>query len=308
MRALSIDIGGTKIASSVVSIEGLLSEVAKTPTHVEKGPQAVFEEILKICKDTLSRHSDIRAISLSSAGPLDLQTGSWLSPTNFLTNGKHWGRVDLVEPLKEALGLPVFLENDAACAALGHYWLEKKRIEDLVVITLGTGVGVGVMVQGQLIRTGGMGHPEVSHIPLHAGEELAPCECGLRGCIEAYLASTHFKRRLSELRGKTLRTEEIVQAARAGENWAVDAFKAYAQNLAHTFMIFKTLYQPRMVVVSGGLSTVSEQYFSQAITYFKELNSRLKSPSPEIEFKVSPYAFELSLIGAAAKAFRTLNV
>lgn len=307
MKTLALDIGGTKIASSVVNSDGRMSEISVSPTRVESGPQAVFSEIKKICQTAIARNQDISAVSLSSAGPLDLNTGSWLSPTNFLTDGKHWGRVHLVGPLREVIGLPVFLDNDAACAALGHHLLEKGRVEDLVVITLGTGVGVGVLVQGELARTGDLGHPEVSHIPLRAGDPAAPCECGLYGCIEAYLSSTHFARRQSRARGTELKTEDVVQAARAKEKWALDAFDVYAMDLAHTFMIFKTLYQPQMIVISGGLSSVSELYFANATSKFNELVALLKSPSPAVEFKVSPYPFELSLFGAAAKAFRALN-
>ncbi len=304
MKILCLDIGGTKIASAIVDDQMRTADVKVEPTPVHIGPQAVLDQITEIAKRTIERYSGIAGVSIASAGPLELETGSWLSPTNFLTNGKPWGRVELVRPLREVLGVPVFLENDAACAALGEFALEKKY-RSIAVITLGTGVGIGVIVNGELVRKDLYEHPEVSHIPLYAGGAI--CECGLSGCIEAYLASTHFARRLSESQKTWLKTGDVVNAARVGERWALEAFDLYAEHLAQTFMILKTLYQPQMIAVSGGLAAISEMYYPKAIERFEQMRAKMQSASAPVEFKVSPHTYELSLFGAAAKAFRMIS-
>jgi glucokinase len=304
LTVLALDVGATKIAHAIVDEKLQLGEVHTALTRVDLGPNALIENLTTLCRARLKDNPSIQVISISSAGPLDPQRGQWLSPTNFLTNDRTWGTVEVTTPLSSRLNRPIFLDNDAACAALGSSALQAHRVKTLTVITLGTGVGIGTLVDGDLVRAHAQLHPEISHLPLNAEDETAICGCGRHGCIEAYISSLHFARRISEQRRTNLRTEDIVQAARQGEIWAVSAFREYAHHLAITLSLLKTLYQSEQIVIAGGLAAVADLYFEQAKSEFMAIERGLKSALPATEVIVSPYTYELSLIGAAEMARR----
>jgi glucokinase len=295
-------VGATKIAIAPVRANLELGPVQTALTQVENGPHALIETLIQLCLQKQKEDPQIEAVSLSSAGPLDPGRGQWLSPTNFLTKGRAWGTVEVTRPLSERLHLPVYLDNDAACAALGYSALHGHRVKTFTVMTLGTGVGIGTLVDGRLVRAHEQIHPEISHLPLNGEDETARCECGRHGCIEAHISSLHFARRIGEQRLAKLKTEQIVSAARQGEMWALAAFREYAHHLAMSMSLLKTLYQPEQIVLAGGLAAVADLFIADAKQEFATMEARLKSALPKTEVVVSNYTFELSLIGAAELA------
>lgn len=303
MKALALDIGGTKIAAAVVDSQFRLQDVRKVESHIDRGPDFVLDQIEKLYLESVAKYADLTGIGISSAGPLDLVKGEWDSPTNFLTNGKAWGRVPVVQPLQQRLKTFVGLDNDAACAVLGYVSQSRIQSSSAAVITLGTGVGIGVWLNGQLVRGRGVSHPEVSHIPLNIFASDAPCECGRKGCIESYLSSLHFSARVSREQERPLTTEQIVAAAQKGEQWALSSFESYASALAQTCGILETLYQPEWIVIAGGLAQVADLYLPKTQKLFALQSQSLKSPLPSCQIQTTPWTFELSLMGAAQLVF-----
>ena len=119
---------------------------------------------------------EFTAVSVASAGPLHAERGLLLDPTNFFTGAQSWGVLPLSADLKRVFKRPVFLENDAAATALGEAWKggHGQKGKNLIAITLGTGVGIGVIANGQLIRAGRGLHPEASHIPINSAAAGLP--------------------------------------------------------------------------------------------------------------------------------------
>jgi glucokinase len=190
---LEIDLGGTKIEAAVRDATGRKVESHREPTHTKDGPGGLITQLIRISGQMKARHPFTR-IEIGACGPLDPKAGVLLDPTNLFTNGKSWGRVEVVRPLEAALKVPVKMENDAAMAALNEmrYGGHGPRARNLVVVTLGTGVGVGVICNGELVRSGRGLHPEFSHVFLNPGSADAPCGCGNSGCMEAYLSGPGF--------------------------------------------------------------------------------------------------------------------
>ncbi|HMN68640.1 MAG TPA: ROK family protein, partial [Bdellovibrionales bacterium] len=178
---LCFDLGGTKLRAALVTGDGKILESATAPVDQHGGVNgliALFDEVAGRLPRT-----KYKAVSVASAGPLHAGRGVLLDPTNFFTDMKSWGVVPLVARLKKVFKKPVYLENDAAAAVLGEAWKggHGKGAKNLLAMTLGTGVGIGIIANGELVRAGRGLHTEVSHMPIKAGDKNYPCGCGAYG-------------------------------------------------------------------------------------------------------------------------------
>jgi glucokinase len=301
---LALDIGGTKIHAGIINDEGKILASRRDPTEFGSGPHGFFTQVISIIKE-LSKGHKISRVGIGSAGPLNGKTGELLDPTNFFSDGKPWGRVSLLEPLRKALpSLQFYLDNDAAAAVLGEAWLGGGESRDLLVMTLGTGVGVGVLIGGELARTREGLHPEASHIPINAFDQSIPCGCGNFGCVEAYLSGTHFVTRLKkQWRKPELTGEQVLDLARAGEAPALAAIKLYSEWLAQAVHAYAVLYGPREVVFTGGFAPVIPLVLSQIETRLEELLRRRRVGIDLMpKLRLSRLGDDLGLVGAARVA------
>lgn len=305
--ALGFDLGGTKLAAGLVDRDGKVLAERREPARIGEGPAAVLEQFARMA-DALraelpARHRGRKLrVGIASAGPLDPDNGDLLDPTNYaLTGGGTWGRYPLGRRVSARLKLPVTVENDAAAAALAEAWIGAgRRTQDLLVLTLGTGVGNGMIVGGELVRTGGRLHPEASHIPINADDRSAPCGCGNFGCIEAYLSGPNFARRAGFATG-----EAVVTAARAGDAKALAAFENYSDRLALALNAYAILYSPSVVVLTGGFERAADLFLPRATIRLRELLARLLESTPQLLPKItrSKLKNRAGIIGAARTAF-----
>lgn len=251
----------------------------------------------------------VKSISVASAGPLHAERGVLLDPTNFFTNKKSWGVVPLVKDLKKIFKKPVHLENDAAAAALGEAWQGghgPKKSKNLLVMTLGTGVGIGVISNNQLVRAGQGLHPEASHIPINNTDRAYPCGCGAQGCIEAYLAGSHFAKRLSQQLGHTITGEQCQQLAAQGNRTVLKSFHQYGEHLALAIRTLSIVFAPEVVVLSGGFTTGSAKYFLPSTKrLLPKLLKRYRQGVDLLpEIQVSRLGDQAGIVGAAFVALR----
>ncbi len=301
---LALDIGGSKISGAVVGADGEIFRHTKVPVQVTQGKQAFFDQLIHVITE-LSRDFVLRKVGIGCAGPLDPIAGELLDPTNFFTEGKSWGRLSLLEPLRAHWPKWQFaLDNDAAAAVLGEAWLGGGPSDHLVAITLGTGVGVGVLVSGQLVRMRDQIHPEASHIPLNFADKDKPCGCGNYGCIEAYLAGSHFVRRLGrEWNDTNLRGHILVERAKAKDARAIAAFAQYGEWLAQAIHAYAILYGPKQVSLSGGFAVAAPYFLPTTEKRLPELLSRRREGVDLVpKVSVSKLGDNLGVIGAARVA------
>ncbi len=188
-RAIGLDIGGTKIAAVAVDATGRVHARATAPTEPERGFAAGVARLTELVEATLAQAGwsagELRGVGVGCTGPVDPRRGTVHNPFTLPT----WDDGDLVTPLAERFGVPVWLENDADAAALGEAAFGAGRgANPVVMLTAGTGVGGGVIADGRLLRGLAGEHPELGHI--HVAGDGPPCYCGTAGCFESLASGT----------------------------------------------------------------------------------------------------------------------
>ncbi len=194
--AIGVDLGGTNLRIAAVEDSGRALEVVVTPTELQRGRDRVLGEIASAVRRLAAKYASgfrLMGVGMGVPGIVDLESGIVLSASNL----PGWAGCSVRDELERLLGVPVVLENDANCAALGEKWIGAgQQVDDLCMLTLGTGVGGGFVVNGKpwhgvLGMAGEFGHMTV--IP-----DGVPCPCGSRGCLEQYASATAIRRMAAE--------------------------------------------------------------------------------------------------------------
>jgi glucokinase len=302
-KVLGYDLGGTKIRVGLFNAKGELLEQALEPTQSEDGKDAVIERIAKLADRFTEKHPEIKAIGLAAAGPLHPEKGVLLNPTNLLTDGKTWGEVPITKLLSEKTNLPVFLENDAAAAVLAEHWQGVAQgINNVMVLTLGTGLGVGIICNGKLVRSGQGLHPEAGHITLRYGDPHTSLNTGLSGSAEAYLSGTHFASRTSEVyfNGETHSAREIAELARKKDKRALKAFQEYSELMAVAIRNYALLYAPEVLVLTGSFANASDVFLKDTEKLLGQfLENRRIGVDMMPQLRLSSLENQAGIIGAA---------
>lgn len=277
--ALGIDIGGTNTAFGFVSESGKIICDCSIPTHADKNAvqlfDRLFKEVDKLVKKTESKY-ELVGIGIGAPNA-NYYNGMVDSPPNL-----NWGTVNVLELVKQYSDLPASITNDANAAAIGEMIFGvAKKMKDFIVITLGTGLGSGIVVNGKLVY----GHDgfagEIGHTVVDPdGRE---CGCGRKGCLETYASATGIRRTLLELMGTTnipskLRDEsfkhitakKISSAAKAGDKLALEAFDYTAKILGFKLADSVAHLSPEAIILFGGLALAGDLIFVPTKKYMEE--------------------------------------
>ncbi len=301
---LAYDLGGTKVAVAIVNSRGKILREIREPASFLDGKNAVLRQLETLGKTLMAEYPGrVTRVGIASAGPLDPSRGLLLDPTNFKDkSGKTWGTVPLAQILAKKLGLPVYLENDAAAAILAETWIgAAKGLKNAMILTLGTGLGTGIIANGQLVRAGRGLHPEAGHIPLLFNDRKAQCGCGNLGCAEVFLSGKNFgKRAAARLKNPRLDARAIAELARRKEPEALALFREYATHLAAALRAYVFLYAPEMIVLTGSFAAASDLFLKDAQ---KQLEWDLRRYREGVDLmprlKVSALNNEAGVLGAA---------
>ena len=270
---VGIDIGGTNIVAGTVAEDGseLLGLVSE-PTFPEQGADAVLARIVKLTKASMAaaRGKEIAGIGIGSPGPLDTKTGVVL-----LTPNLGWTNFPLRDRLTQALGLPATLDNDANCAIFGEWWRGAARGADYVVgLTIGTGIGGGIVLGGQVYRGASDIAGEIGHMTIDSTGRL--CKCGNYGCLEAYSSGPAIAARAVEgIRPGTdtslpkyvngdlskITAQLVYEAAHDGDDYAREVVKDTAKFLGAGVASLINIFNPEVVVVCGGVTLAGDRLF-----------------------------------------------
>lgn len=261
-KVIGIDIGGTKMAIAAVDASGRVVQRMVLPTEAalgfERAVGRLGDSIDALLAATGWARSEMVGIGIGCAGPLD--------PIRGLINNPHtltgWDQCDIVTPLRERFGVPVYLENDADAAALGECaYGAGQGVDPVVMLTFGTGLGGAIVRDGQIVRGVKGEHPELGHVPVSdAGPE---CYCGIRGCLESLASGTAIGTagRASGFQD----SRAVFAAARAGDPAAraiVDRATAAAANAA---WIFCHTILPERILLGGGIMEDHFVLFARAM-------------------------------------------
>lgn len=258
--AIGIDIGGTKIAAAVVDGDGGILAEQRKPTPEVSDASAVTPVLLELIGKLRDEHPEVQAIGVGAAGNVQWPEGRILwAPNNAYRN---W---PIREQLEQATGLPAVIDNDANVAALAEARLGERSYQEMILVTVGTGIGGGIVLGGRIYRgPTGMG-AEIGHMTLNP--DGPRCGCGKRGCFEAYASGTALTRmgreaaaadpdgliaRLGAEEGEvTGRT--VTRAAQQGDRTAIQLFEQLGRWLGVGISSLTTVFELEAVVVGGGL-------------------------------------------------------
>ena len=263
---LGIDLGGTNIKCGVVDDEGRPLSSLSVPTRADRGPSAGADTLAEAGRQAVERSGvswgKIAGIGLGSPGPMDIPAGKLIHPSNL----PSWGEFALQHEVSERLGRPVTFQNDANAAAYGEFWTGAgKDVESLVLFTLGTGIGGGIIDHGRIVQGRHSHGGECGHIIIEAdGGRL--CPCGGRGHLEAYASATSLVNRAREaleageasalrqaLEGGSLTSRSINEAADAGDALARRLMSETARYLAAGAVSVMHTIDPDLVLFGGGM-------------------------------------------------------
>jgi len=263
---LALDIGGTKLATGVVTGDGRSHGFLVEPTHAEEGKDAVLSRLFHLGARSreLARAEGLsapaRAVGISCGGPLDAAGGVLLGPLHL----PGWAHVPIVDLAAAEFGLPAALENDASAAALAEYRFGSGRgARTMLYLTLSTGVGGGAVLNGRLHRGAAGNGGEYGHITVDPGGPR--CLCGRRGCLEILASGTSTARRAREelaassepsaLRAlPTLRAEDVAAATAAGDRLAARVWAGTVGALVSAITDLVNVFEPDVVVLGGGVT------------------------------------------------------
>lgn len=311
MYYAGIDLGGTNIAAGIVTEDGRIVESMSIPTHAGRDYTEIVRDmaelVIKLTEKADIPVSEIKAVGIGCPGSIDSKRGVCEYSNNI--NMVH---ADVAGEFRKTLDLPVYLENDANAAALGEYEINAKGSGSFVFVTLGTGVGGGVIINGEIFRGfNGVG-AELGHTVIELDGEQ--CTCGRKGCWEAYASVTALIRQtkaameahpdslmceIAEKEGRISGKTSFL-AAKAGDRYAQEVVDKYFVYIAEGVTNLVNIFQPEKLVIGGSISKEGDYLLKPVSEYVKKNDYNRYMPKAEI--KIATLFGDAGIIGAAIAA------
>jgi glucokinase len=297
LRVIGVDVGGTKTLAAIVTGEGSIEERLERPTAVSS-QDALLAQLDSQVAELRSREQDVSAIGFGLPSQIDQPSGRVLSSVNI-----PLADFDFRARMAEVQALPVGIDNDANAAAIGEWRAGAARgARHVVMLTLGTGIGGGLILDGQPYRGATGRGAELGHVVIEY--DGPPCRCGGRGHLEAVAAGPAADRAARKLYGTGADAHELVGRGQAGEPEAVEALAAIGRRLGAGIASFMNVFEPEIVIVGGGFSAAGELLLAPAREIVaREALPSLRNQAPIVLAELGPDA---GVIGAAMVAFEAL--
>ncbi|GMU91602.1 MAG: sugar kinase [Candidatus Hydrogenedentota bacterium] len=270
-----IDLGGTNVKTAIVARNGDLLGKDSRPTHADEGLDSVLDTMVESYEAAMEKAgadpSDVLAVGIGAPGPMNWRTGVVFSPPNL----PGWENVPLADLMRERLRVPTYVDNDANVACWGEFWSGAGReVDSLVCLTLGTGIGGGVVVFGKLLRGPDGTAGEIGH--MNVCRDGRQCNCGAKGCLEAYASATGMVRTAIEgieAGRQTILTQlcnndldridgrMISDAIARGDQFAAWVMRETAVWIGTGVASLVNILNPEMVVLCGGMIAAGDVLF-----------------------------------------------
>lgn len=260
-QMIGIDVGGTAIKLALIDVYGVIQKKWQIPTNTcDNGrniPTDIVESIRKTLYGDQSQTTEIIGIGIGVPGPISPDGQTVVRAVNL-----GWEDMPLKSAIEKELEIPVVLLNDANAAALGEMWKGAARGKaNLIFITLGTGVGGGIIIDGKVINGVHSSGGEIGHIPVYA-EEKRICGCGNTNCLETFASATGLVQTMQQLNPKRtteFTTIDIFEEVAAGNQQAISALETTVDYLGQAIAGIMNTVDPEEVVIGGGLSGAGEK-------------------------------------------------
>ncbi|HET8656351.1 MAG TPA: ROK family protein [Longimicrobiaceae bacterium] len=277
---VGVDLGGTNIVVGLVPLEGAEPQALRSrPTEPQRGPKFVVDRIVEmveasigdVLRESGAGRDRVVGVGIGSPGPLDRKSGMVINTPNL-----GWRNFPLRDLIANALNLPATLDNDANCATYGEWWLGAGRdVDTLVGLTLGTGIGGGIVLGGEIYHGISDVAGEIGHMTIDSTGRR--CNCGNYGCLEAYASGPAIALRAAEgieagaesalasmVNGRLdqITAATVYEAVTAGDAYATEVMKDTAKFLGTGIANIINVLNPEMVVIAGGVTRAGETLFA----------------------------------------------
>jgi glucokinase len=297
-RVIGVDVGGTKILAAVVSRDGSLGARVERPSE-HTSQDAFLDELDSMVEELQRAAPDAQALGFGVPSRIDQRAGRALKSVNIPLEG-----VDLRDRMRERHGVPVGIDNDGNAAAIAEWQAGAARgAQHVVMLTLGTGVGGGLILDGKPYRGATGSGAELGHIVLDPNGP--PCGCGGHGHLESFAAGPAADRVARSLYGEGSKAHELVRRGQEGAGEAVEALAGIGRYLGAGIASFVNVFEPEVVVVGGGFGVAGELLLGPA----REVVAveALEPGRDTVRIVQAELGTEAGVIGAAMVAFEALD-
>ena len=307
MKVLGIDLGGTNVALGIVNENGKIMLKKSIETRVQDGFESVVERISKASLELINSVGDVDRIGIGSPGSIEHSKGL----VRFSPNFPGWIDVPLGPEIEKRVGVKISLENDANAFVMGEKWFGKgKGYTDIIGITLGTGVGGGVISNGRLLRgSTGIG-AELGHIVVEPNGYL--CGCGNHGCLETVASATGISRLAKEWKErypqntlKDFSAKSVMDAARVQDPLGLKVLERVSTALGITIGNLIHIFNPQIIVIGGGVSLAGDVLLSAVKKRTRE--NVMRSFWGTYKIVLSDLVDDAGIYGAASMGFEEIK-
>ena len=305
MYCFGIDVGGTTVKCGLFQTDGTLVDKWEIPTRTEDKGENILPDVAETILSKISEKAidkkDVAGVGIGIPGPIN-SDGVVCCAVNL-----HWGYKEVAKELGELTGLPAKAGNDANVAALGESWKGAAAgARNVILVTLGTGVGGGIIVEGKIVAGhhgagGEIGHANICH------EETESCNCGNQGCLEQYASATGIVRLAkkalassneeSVLRNKEgLEAKDVLDALKAGDSLACRVMDEVGEKLGGALAIFATVVDPEAIVIGGGVSKAGQPLVDCIQRHYKKYAFSL---CKDVPMAIASLGYDAGIYGAA---------
>ncbi|MDF2626203.1 MAG: hypothetical protein K0R39_34 [Symbiobacteriaceae bacterium] len=315
---LGIDIGGTKLAVGLVTATGQQLSAVREASRAHEGPDRMLERLVQLSRQAIAEAGvpagEVVAAGVGCGGPLNPDTGVVMNPPNL----PGWDNVPVVDRLSAALGMPVYLDNDANAAALGeHRFGAGRGVDNLIYLTISTGLGGGIIIGGHLYQGENGNAGEIGHMSVFY--EGRACGCGNHGCLEAYASGTSIVARVQEairagepsamvdMAGSVdaITGETLLAALEHGDSLAERIWAETIKILGAGVASVVNIFNPRKVVLGGGITNFGDRLF---VPLREQVAARAMAPLAQVvEIVPAALGSQVGVLGAAAVALARLE-
>lgn len=290
MRVVGIDIGGTAVKYGLLTDKGEILESGEFPTEAAKGVENLFENICKVVDRYIT--DDILGIAVSGTGQIDGSIGKVIGGNPIIPG---WIGTNLVERLENKYKLPAVLENDVNCAALGEKWLGAgKDANGFICLTIGTGIGGGIVLDNDIFRGDTCVAGEFGHIQIEKNGEQ--CLCGKKGCYERYASATALVRMVKEKTGLDLNGKEIFELEKSGNQEIKEVVDRWIDYFTDGLSTITYIFNPSLVVVGGGVTKQGDYLLNRIL---ESLDTKLgENYKKNLKIKFAELGNNAGMLGA----------
>lgn len=297
-RVIGVDVGGTKILAAVVSRDGSLGTRLERPSG-HSSQDALLAELDSLVEELHRAEPGVAALGFGIPSRIDQRAGRAIKSVNIPLEG-----VDFRDRMRERHGLPVAIDNDGNAAAMAEWQAGAARgARQVVMLTLGTGVGGGLILDGKPYRGATGSGAELGHIVVEPGGP--PCGCGGHGHLESLAAGPAADRVARVLYGEGAKAHELVRRGREGEPEAVEALAGIGRYLGAGIAGFVNVFEPEVVVVGGGFGEAGELLLAPARDVVAV--EGLEPARDTVRIVEAELGVEAGVIGAGLVAFEALG-